>query len=170
MKRTETNFQRLFSPLFARSALVLLVVLIFSHCSASAAQEAWQWIYKDDTCVVFADFTTLHVWDKPEGDCADIYTMTNLSNLGRKELLTGREIANKSTSGWETVTTIVTRQLFLLKGRKVQMMAATYYDSAGKVLEEERYTYSPERWTPIRSVERSQKVYDIIVNIAKNTK
>ena len=170
MKNIDAPFQNPFLLLFTKSMLVLLVVLMFSHGSVSVAQETWQWIYKDDTCIVYADFTTLRVWDKSEGDCADIYTMTNLSSLGRQELLTGREISNKSITGWETVATIVTRQLFLLKERKVQMMAVTYYDSAGKVLEEEKYSYAPERWTPLRPVERSQKVYDIIVNIAKNTK
>ena len=170
MKNTETDFQSFFSLLFAKSTLVLLFVLMFSHCSASAAQESWQWIYQDDTCSVYADFNKLRVWDKSEGDCADIYTMTNLSNPGRKELLTGRELSNKSITGWETVATIVTRQLFLLNERKVQMLTVIYYDSAGTILEEEQYSYGSERWTPLRSAERSQKVYDIIVNFAKNTK
>ncbi|MFA6074242.1 MAG: hypothetical protein WCV63_01985 [Negativicutes bacterium] len=170
MNSSKSRAPDLFSSAIRGLTLSLLFIFILATCSVGSANEVWKWIYKDDTCIVYADFTTLHIWDKPEGDCVDIYTMTNLSNLGREELLTGREISNKTLSGWQTVSTIITRQLFMLKERKVQMLTVTYYDDSGKILEEEKQAYSPDRWTTLRQVERSQKVYDIIVDIAKNTK
>lgn len=133
------------------------------------AKEAWKWIYQDDTCSAYADFNTMHIWkDKPEGTCVDIYTMANLTAIGREELLTGREINNMPTKGWETISTIVTRQLFMFDSRKVQTLETIYYDQNGTELAHDNYSYSPARWTPLRTVERSQKVYDVIVNIANN--
>ena len=170
MKTAQPTARSSVSAFWRKTTSVLLVVLVLSFIPISHAQEMWKWIYKDDTCIVYADFTTMRIWEKAEGGCVDIYTMTNITNLGRDELLTGREINNKTIAGWDGISTIVTRQLFLLKERKVQMISVTYYDSGGKVLEEESGYYAPERWTALRPIERSQKVYDIIVNIANDSK
>ena len=153
---------------FRNIANLALLVLFISILPAGAGAVDWQWIYSDDTVSVYADFEHLKIWDKPEGKCVNVNLKSRLTEKGASEIVVGREINKLDTTGWNKLQYVFSRQLFLMNDHKVQMMEVSYMTDELIELSHDKFSYSAERWTDLRKKERSLKVYDAIMQVAKN--